>query len=359
MSRPLFFALTLSVTICAQEPIFDARARLVLTPVTVTATRGGPVDGLTASDFTLLDNGRPQALDVDSIGSGVAPVALAVAVQTSGISAAVLAKVQKIGSMIRPLVLGERGSMTLLTFDSEVRCLQDWTADESKISSAFRGLRAGSAKDSKLLDAALEAIARLNTKRSARRILFLISESRDRSSEADLNDVAFAAQQAGVVVYVAEYSAFRTGFTRKGTDSAGKAPRDRQARPNPEYGTPSGGPPKDKYDPKMPPPAQRVDILGALGELGRLGKEKASEILARETGGLTFSFARQKGLEEAIEKLGSDLHAQYVLSFSPRNPEPGYHKLEVSVSRPGVVVRARPGYWADTSTAVGGLSREQ
>ena len=157
MSRLVFVALSLFVTICsvrlcAQEPIFDARTRLVLTPVTVTATRGGPVDGLVAFEFTLLDNGRPQAINVDSIGSGVAPVALAVAVQTSGISAAVLAKVQKIGSMIRPLVLGERGSMALLTFDSEIRWTQDWTADESKISAAFHGIRAGSAKDSKLLD---------------------------------------------------------------------------------------------------------------------------------------------------------------------------------------------------------------
>jgi VWFA-related protein len=332
----------------AQQPDFDARARLVLAPVTVTSLRGGSVDGLDPKDFQLFDNGREQAIQLDSIGTGVAPVALVVAVQTSGISSAVLDKVRKIGSMIRPLVLGERGSMTLLAFDSEVRAVQDWTSDEAKISEAFGGLRAaaGSAKESKLLDAALEAIARLNGKPSKRRILLLISETRDRGSEADLNTVAFAAQQAGVVVYAAGYSAFRTGFTRKSNESAGPAPRNEQGRPNPEFGTPSGGPPKDKYDPRLPPPAQRVDILGALGELGRLGKEKATEILTRETGGLAFAFARQKSLEDAIEKLGVDLHAQYVLSFSPRSPEPGYHKIEVRVSRPDAVIRARPGYWA-------------
>jgi VWFA-related protein len=334
--------------VSAQQTDFDAKTRLVIAPVTVTAPRGGSVDGLEAKDFILLDNGRPQTIQLDSIGTGVAPVALVVAVQTSGISAAVLERVRKIGSMIRPLVLGERGSVALLAFDSKVRAVQDWTSDEARISAAFTSMKAsGSAKESKLLDGALEAIARLNGRRNSRRILLLISETRDRGSAADLNAVAFAAQQAGVVVYAAGYSAFKTGFTRKGVESAGPAPRNEQGRPNPEHGTPSGAPPRDLYDPRLPPPAQRVDILGALGELGRLGKEKATEILTRETGGLMFSFARQRGLEEAIEKMGVDLHSQYVLSFSPRDPEPGYHKIEVKVSRPGVAIRARPGYWAN------------
>jgi VWFA-related protein len=292
---------------------------------------------------------------VDSIGTGVAPVALAIAVQTSGISSAVIEKVHKIGPMIRPLVSGERGSVAVMAFDRDVRWLQDWTRDESKISGALLGIRASTsdaARESRLLDAAMQAIGNLAGRRSSRRILLLISETRDRNSETDLNDVAYAAQQAGVVVYSAQYSAFRTGFTRRSTESAGPAPRDQSGRPNPEHGTPSGAPPRDKYDPRLPPPAQRVDILGALGELGRLGKEKATEILARETGGMTFSFARQKGLEEAIEKIGADLHAQYILSYAPQNPEHGYHKLEVRVARSGISIRARPGYWADAAAPV-------
>jgi VWFA-related protein len=329
------------------QETFDIRTQLVLVPVTVQlAAKGGFVNGLEGRDFTLLDNGKPVPIQVDSIGTGVAPVALVVAVQTSGISSAVLEKVHKIGSMIRPLVLGERGLVAVVAFDTEVRWLQDWTSDEGKISAAFADVRSKGVKEARLLDAAQEAIVRLGARKSSRRILLLISESRDRSSEADLDSVAFAAQQAGVVVYAAQYSAFRTGFTRRSPESAGPAPRDQSGRPNPEHGTPSGAPPKDKYDPKMPPPAQRVDILGALGELGRLGKDKATEILAQETGGLTFTFARQKALEDAIEKFGADLHAQYVLSFTPKDPEPGYHRLEVRVAREKAVVRSRPGYWA-------------
>jgi hypothetical protein len=53
-----------------------------------------------------------------------------------------------------------------------------------------------------------------------------------------------------------------------------------------------------------------------------------------------------KTLEEAIVKLGEDLHSQYVVSFAPDPPEEGYHVLEVNVTRKGTFqVRARAGYW--------------
>ncbi len=60
---------------------------------------------------------------------------------------------------------------------------------------------------------------------------------------------------------------------------------------------------------------------------------------------MVFPFTRTKGLEEAITKLGEDLHSQYVISFAPDPPEEGYHAIEVKVTRKGVFqVRARTGY---------------
>ena len=51
-------------------------------------------------------------------------------------------KVRKVGSLIWPLVLGERGLVAVVTFDREVRWRQDWTSDETKITAAFQGIRA-------------------------------------------------------------------------------------------------------------------------------------------------------------------------------------------------------------------------
>jgi hypothetical protein len=52
-------------------------------------------------------------------------------------------------------------------------------------------------------------------------------------------------------------------------------------------------------------------------------------------------------LEDAIQKLGAELHSQYVLSFAPEDSAPGYHNLEVGLARSGRFnIRARPGYWS-------------
>ena len=82
------------------------RSPLVIVPVSVTDAKGRFVSDLDASDFMVFDNGRAQKATVDTIDTGVAPIALVVAVQSSGISAAVIEKTRKIGVMIRPMVTG-------------------------------------------------------------------------------------------------------------------------------------------------------------------------------------------------------------------------------------------------------------
>ena len=333
-----------ALSLAAQDSRFDVRSRLVLVPVTVTDAKGRLVDGLEASDFRVLDNGRAQKTVVDTISTGVAPIALVIAVQSSGISVAVLEKVRKIGVMIQPLITGERGCAALVSFAERVTWLQDCTNDPEALSRAFRQLQPGENKRARMLDAVHEAIGHLRRQPNARRVLLLISESRDRGSESDLDVVTIAAQSMGVTVYAATYSAFKAAFTSK---SPVELPRPTKPPvPNDNMETIDGAPPS-KYNPKIPPPEQRVDVLAGIGELARLDKTNTTRVLTGRTGGTTLPFTRQKGLEDAIEKLGAELHTQYVLSFAPEASAPGYHSLEVRVARRGEFrIRARPGYWS-------------
>jgi VWFA-related protein len=338
------FALSLT----AQESRFEVRSRMVMLPATVTDAQSHVVDGLEASDFIVLDNGRAQKVTVDTIGTGVAPVALVIAVQSSGISAAVLQKVQKIGGMIQPLITGERGCAALVSFAERVAWLQDCTSDPAALDRALRQLRPGDQKRARMLDAANTAIAHLGQRPNARRVLLLISESRDRGSEADLAVVAAAAQSAGVTVYAATYSAFKTAFTSTSPPSTTRRSVE-QPVPN-VYGTVDGIP-SAPWDPKLIPPDQSVDLLSGIGELARLHKTNTTLVLTTGTGGATLPFTRQRGLEDAIEKLGAELNAQYILSFAPEASTVGYHVLEVRLARAGDFrIRARPGYWFAGST---------
>ncbi len=329
----------------AQDPRFAADSRLVLVPVNVTDAKGRPVEGLEARDFLVADNSRPQKAGVDTIDTGVAPIALVVAVQSSGISAAVLEKVQKIGGMVQPLITGERGCAGVVSFAERVKWLQECTKDADVLRRAFREIRPGEHKEARLLDAVNAAVEHLARHPNARRVLLLVSESRDRGSETELEAAVVAAERAGVTVYAATYSAFKTAFTSQAP--VGPPPPPPTPKTASEtMGTMNGAPP-NPWNPKIPPPEHRVDIAGAIGELARLGKTKTTEVLIERTGGAAFPFTKLKGLEEAIQKLGAELHSQYLLSFVPEATAPGYHSLEVRVAGPGEFrIRARPGYWA-------------
>ncbi len=333
-------------SLLAQEPRFGAQSRLVMMPVTVDDRSGHPVEGLEAADFIVLDEGRPQKVLLDTFGTGVAPIALVIAVQASDISAAVLENVWKIGPMIQPLITGESGCAAVVAFSERVDWLQECTKDPDAITRALRRIQpSGEVKTGRMLDASLEAIERLRKRPTDRRVLLLISESRDRGSDADLNTVAEAAQNAGVTVYAATYSAFKTAFTTRASAIGKPRPPKVPLNPHEQTNTRDGSPAK-KYDPYVPPPEQRADLLAALTELFRLRQPVTTDVLSNFTGGETYSFTRGRTLQEVIEKLGQDLHTQYIVSFRPESPEAGFHRLDVEVTRKGNYrVRTRPGYW--------------
>ena len=333
------------ILLVAQEPGFVVQTRLVFVPTTIQNAQGKPVDGLTEANFKVLDNGIPQPFSLDTFGTGVARVALIVAVQTSGISASALVKVRQIGAMIQPVVTGERGCAGLLSFSDSVVVRQACTKDPDALSKAFAALTPRAPTEGHMLDGAVEAIKLLEAQPNARRVLLLISETRDRGSEATLPDVIRQAQAAGVTVYSATYSAFRTGFFAKPEDVR----QPRQTRPLP---IPSGKPNWDPVGETIPAnsSAQSGNILAGIGELARLSKEKTTEKLALATGGAEYPFTRLPGLEKAIQNLGEEIHSQYVISFMPKEPQPGYHTLTVQV-QPGsnLRIRTRPGYWVNST----------
>jgi hypothetical protein len=72
-----------------------------------------------------------------------------------------------------------------------------------------------------------------------------------------------------------------------------------------------------------------------MEEFIRLGRTNTTQALATGTGGAIFAFNDLSGLEEAFQKLGTDLHSQYLLSFTPEDSTAGYHRLEVRVGGRG------------------------
>jgi VWFA-related protein len=305
-----------TATIAAQETTFRSTVPLVVVPVTVTDSRGRYIEGLQAEDFQLLDNGTPREIRLDMPEATYAPLALVVAVQANDLSATAVLKIRKTGSMIQPLITGERGHAAVITYGEKVRVSQDFTSDASKIEAAFEGIRPEGSK-ARAIDAMARACDILGKRpKGERRIVLLIGESKDRGSETKLGDVLLDVQRLGITVFAAGYSAWITPFTTK----ASELPR-----------TGAGG----------------TDLLAALSELARLGKTSTSDALARESGGRVLSFKTLHGLEELLTRVGEEVHSQYVLSAAAMTEPEGFHTIQVIVrSRAGLVVHARQGYWA-------------
>jgi len=315
-------AAALLFPLLAQEPdnsTIRANVPLVLAPVTVTDKKGNFIDGLSAEDFRLTDDGVPQKIRMDTSDTVLAPVSLMVLIQASGISAPALARIQRVGGLIKPLVIGQRGQAAVIEFDDEIRVRTDFTSDSDLIGAAFQRTRSRSIHTARLIDAVTEGVKMLDTRSpNNRRVMLILSESRDRGSKSKLSEVIEQAQRAGVVVYAVTYSVQGSTFLSSPSTS-----------------------------PSMPGGDGNLDILGGALELARIGKANVADALARTTGGRHLSFLTLDTLESVISRAGEEIHSQYLLSFTPTPSEKdGFHQIQVAIpSHPDAVIRVRLGYW--------------
>jgi VWFA-related protein len=318
----LAVAISATLSLHAQDPVIRTTVPLILVPANVTDRHGKTINGLTESDFQVLDNGQPVKHSLEATNQ---PIALVVAVQTTAAAGPALAKIQKIGAMFEPLVVGEGGAAAIVTYSDHVTVLQDFTHSFDDFISRMRKIEpAGdSPTEAHMNDAVLQSVKMLTDRPKFRRVLVLIGESRDRGSQGKLQDAVTAAQAANVTVYPVNYSVYKTSYTSRG-DERFKGSGQRV------YNTDPG------------------NLLAVFTEIARLGTQNGGDALAKYTGGEKVSFTKLSGLERVIAKVGEDLHTQYLLSFVATDTEnKTYHAITVNVNRPEALVRARPGYWPE------------
>jgi VWFA-related protein len=220
--------------------------------------------------------------------------------------------------MIQPLVTGTKGQAAVVTFDKEIKWLQDFTRESAKISNAVKGLKAAPAEGARMFDAIMQVAERMQ-KRPGRRVLLLISESRDQGSETRLQQALQVVEREGIEVFGAHYSSNAMSWISKPEDF----------------------------------PQQNELNEMFFAQLERLATSNPVQALALATGGADSAFLKERGIEDAIQKLGAEVHSQYILSFPQRGSAAGsdaeaLHQIEVSVpNRPDLRIRSRRVYWAD------------
>jgi Ca-activated chloride channel homolog len=274
-------------------PVFSAETGLVNVAVTVEDARGQPVEGLTARDFVVSEDGRRQKVEMCArMGEGGNPrttLDVALVVDTSDSMLATLRRSQDV--TVRFLTSLPNAQEIIVVFFDQTQRLEHF--DREHPEALFERVRTlpegGNTAVRDAIAFSLRALSRSN----GRSALVLLTDGIDLVSRTEPAALDRAVQSHAVTIYPVAYPATAAG---------------------------------DGPDPQK-----------ALKDLGRL---------AEITGGRLFKLPNEAALPHVLDEIVAELRSQYVLGFTPENGAPGKMR-KISVKVPGrgkVVVRHRVGY---------------
>lgn len=310
-----------------------ADVNFVVVPVTVKDSSGHLVEGLTPKDFSVLEDDREQKITFFT--SDPFPLSAAVVLDL-GVPEIAFKKVKNtLSSLVG--AFGQFDEVSVYTFGNTVQKVQDFTAVNDRLSASIRRIKDWHAQEggapvvdgpfasgptvngrsidpgkppvptvsgqpSRVLnDAILEAALDLSRRGADRRkVLFVISDGRERGSSASYSEVLKVLLSRQIAVYAI------------GIDSAA-LPGYRQA--------------------------EKLRIPG-------FGYGDILPKYASATGGEVFNEFTQTAIEQAYSRVTEDARNQYTLGYTTRaTPSSAYRNIEVLVHRVGFRVFAKTGYY--------------
>ena len=294
-------------------------SQLVLVPTEVRTRKGETIYGLQAADFAIEADGVRQRVRLDESGAPL-PISLVVLVQCSRSAALEGPKIKGLATMVEAIAGGGPAQVALVDFGKELEMLTNLTDDPAKWEAAFADLQPCEDDPG---DGILDAVAfanRLLDHRHApgRRVILLISETRDHGSKTDPVHLIEALGSSNTVVESVAFSALRAEETERFKEHAPTA--------------------------MLNPSSLIYAVIQAF-------RTNVPKELARQTGGEYINFSSENGFDRSLNTLANRLHNGYPLSFVPHFPPgspaagEGLHRLTVRVPKyPDAVLEHRQSY---------------
>jgi Ca-activated chloride channel family protein len=185
----------------SQAPTIHVESRLVNVALNVVDENGAPVGGLTANDFELSEDGKPQRIAIfDKESSTPLEIVLAIDASESVLGDAHLereAAKSFVHSILRP-----QDGIDLIEFADDVTELVPFTNEARRIDNGLGRIQAGDA--TAMYDAIYLASQRLaETPSSAgqRRVIVMITDGEDTTHHGSYDSALEQAERAGAMVY--------------------------------------------------------------------------------------------------------------------------------------------------------------
>lgn len=308
---------------------------LVVLPITVTDPAGNPVLDLPKGEFRVLDDNTPQK--ITSLSIRMQPVAVVIVIQTDEGVAPLLDQVRPLGVLFSGLLLGQPGEAAVITYADKVRLVQGFSGDATTLERSLKSITASGGK-ARLDDALMRAISILrNQPKAKRRVVITFSDGFDTGSKSSPLEVIRDATAGGVSIYGLRFAPAYEIWRQN--DSSGLS----QNTPN--YGAMSGNPSEAEAGSSGGADLLAPAVIAA--ELGRAAlRKKPLQQYAEFTGGVVYKHWKAGTLQKQLENIAVEVNSQYTLTYVPNTlNKAGFHPIMVEVSKAGLKVRTRAGYF--------------
>jgi VWFA-related protein len=289
-----------------QGPTIKAEVSLVNLFVTVRDKNKRIVTDLKQDDFKITEDNHDENIAFFSKEMNL-PITLGLLLDTSGSEQYMLGSIQDSGARFLNRVLRKGDEAMIISFDTDVDLLADFTDDrgilnrainKARINTPGGGYIAGNPGPvggqnmvgTALYDAIYLACGDKLNGEAGRKAIVIVTDAEDEGSRVRLEEAIESAQRTDTVIHILLVADRRFG----------------------------GG---------------RPDI---------------GHKLAEETGGRMIVVNSEKKLEEAFDQISEELRSQYTLGYYPANSEKNgkFRKIHVDVSNKEYKVLTRKGYFA-------------
>jgi Ca-activated chloride channel homolog len=280
----------------APGPVFPSRLEEVFVTVSVRDAAGKLVSNLKPEDFVVLENGRPQ--NVQLFARAVEPG------QEQALALDLGLLMDTSASMLQQLRLSQEAAVRFLEsiprardlvtifFDDDIRLSRYNSENQQGLFERIAEAKGGG--DTALYDAISVYLSRVQDS-SGRKVLVLFTDGEDTRSALGLGEVLELIRSSGVTIYpIAFTGGFGAGSTRA---------------------------------------LRSKSVLDQMAEL---------------TGGAVYTPRSSKDLSGIYTRILHELQAQYVLGYVSDDPtrDGKFRRLKVDVAAKGLRVRHRAGYFA-------------
>jgi VWFA-related protein len=288
----------------SQGPVIRSQVNLVNLFVTVRDKNKRIVTDMKKEDFKLQEDGQDQQIAFFS-KEVTMPITLAMLLDTSGSEQFMLGAIQDMGGRFLDRVLRKGDEALVMSFDTDVDLLSDFTDDRGQLDRAVRKTRINAPTSGGMINpgpvptshvtgtAFYDAVylacnEKLNTE-AGRKAIVVVTDAQDEGSKVRIEEAVEAAQRTDTVIHILLVA-------------------------DPRYGANSG----------------------------------AAKKMTEETGGRMIVANNEKHLSEAFDQISEELRSQYTLGYYPTNAarDGKFRKIKLDMGNHDYRVLARKGYYA-------------